>query len=161
MRIILKSRASLRRPFQFLTAGGTIDVTKLSQGEVGWTWHDGADYRLRFPLNSMWQTPMWHIRVADDTICSGHTVNASFRDSILLAALPHREWDYGGQVIHDEPAYCSGVMRRADKRRIAVWKRLCSPNGWAEIICRDGIPKTLVPLLLGMLVSNLYNPREL
>jgi len=158
MRLGIKSRFSFTVPFQFLLPGTTVDVRRRSQTEYAWLGCDGAEFRLQFPTFSIGRKPWWHILKNDEIICSGQMVNPRFRDAMLRARLPHTEWSIGGELIYVEPWYCSGVIRRADRRRLAVWRLRYCRRASVEIACRSGLPQNLVPVIAGMVLANLTDP---
>ena len=153
MRFQIRTRLSLTTPFQFVLPQATIDV-RYSKGGFEWLWCDnGTVFGIEFPKTDVVRNMRWYIFADEQEVCWGRMVNPAFRDAMLKAALPHKEWRIGEQVIFDELWYCCGVIRTADRRRLALWRL-----GWpTEGVLRDRIPQHLTPILLAMVLTNIYS----
>jgi hypothetical protein len=145
-------------PIRFSFDGSIVDAKLWSLSEIAWKWCDTPEYRLQFPIFSMGRKPVWNIVSGGRTIATGRLKQPGFRDTIFRAKLPRTEWSIGEEIVSVEPSYCSGVIRRADHVRLAVWRRRCYRQRAAEVVCRPVLPLTLVSIIAGLVLAQVFDP---
>jgi hypothetical protein len=166
MRFRIKFGWKASEPYRFYLDSTLIPVRRAKRSthhELSWTWQDGTIFTLMHPLTDrlclktivrgLW----WRILAGDQTVCSGRMIHPPLRHAIFRAALPRIEWELAGEVVVDESGWgcCGGALRQANGRRLAVWHR---GFRFIEVVCRDKLPHSLAPVILGMILADLYDP---
>jgi hypothetical protein len=140
--------------FTIFLKENVVEVRRPKRHKLVWTWPDGIEYSLLCPRCTPFKRLWWHIGSADETICSGQMLHPSLFDTFVRAAFPYIRWKFHGEIIQDEPACCSGTLRLANGRRLAVWRQ----RRRFEAVCRDNNPNVPLPITLGMILARLFDP---
>lgn len=131
-----------------------------------WTWPDGVVYTLMQTVSSSaGKTPEWCISSSIERRFTGRQMHLPLRKQILRVYPPGIEWGLDGKTVVEEPtACCAGQLRLRGGWRLAKWRtyyfraRGVREQVWVEGIWRNSLPKSTVPVIVGMIVATLAIP---
>ena len=142
MRFRVETHWSANRPYRLFVPDGPVEVRhpvlprSLHIGELHWTWGDGTEFTLTYPMWRRGKTPTWQIIRRGETICHGRLVTSALRDAVLRCEFPVIEWEFKGQTLLCAGRGCrgGGTIEERHGQRLAMWRP--HGRGW-DAVCRD------------------------
>ncbi len=130
-----------------------------------WMWPDGVEYTLwcpRLRVGGRWN---WSISSDNVTHCLGRIPRRPLRKTICEVQL-EMEWNLSGYLFTFKPIRCSGgQLVQPGGRRVALWDgqggcaRAVRRGIWVEGVWRNSLPESIMPLIVGMILAQLWDYR--
>jgi hypothetical protein len=122
-----------------------------------WTWIDGTEYAWLRPDGPKGE---WlHLVSGGRMLCSGEILVARKRRNRGKTVVTCSQWEIGGQtIVLQGSRFCCGsvptmlTLCEADGKRLACWVA-----GRVEGALRQDMPRELVPVILGIVLTTVHN----